>query len=254
MRRSPYTRPPPAATHPLRRNISRMQLLTPVSRAVAQLDDPAFLAVALRSAAWSAAAFALLAVGAAWGVHAGVVALHGAGWLGWLVGTLGGLGAALLSLWLFVPIAAVIATLYCDRIAIAVERRFYPMDPPGRTAPWGEQASEAWSLGVRVLGLQLATLVLGILLPGIGSLLGWLVAAFAVGRGLFVAVAMRRMDRPAALALYARLRLAVLAQGGLVVAASLVPVVNLVAPVLGIAVMVHLLHLARPQRLGHPGL
>ena len=225
-----------------------MQLLAPVSRALSQLDDPAFLAVTLRGVAWSALAFALLAGAAIWGLHAGVVALHGAGWLGWLFGALGGLGAALLSLWLFVPIAAVIATLYCDRIAIAVERRFYPMDPPGGTAPWGEQASEAWALGTRVLALQLVTLVLGILLPGIGSLLGWLVAAFAVGRGLFVAVAMRRMDRPAALALYARLRPAVLAQGGLVVAASLIPVVNLLAPVLGIAVMVHLLHLSRAQR------
>lgn len=225
-----------------------MQLLAPVSRAIAQLDDPAFLAVALRSVAWSAFAFVLLAGGAVWGVHAGVVALHGAGWLGWLFGALGGVGAALLSLWLFVPIAAVIATLYCDRIAIAVERRFYPADLPGRTAPWDEQASEALALGIRVLGLQLLTLVLGIVLPGIGAVLGWLVAAFAVGRGLFVAVAMRRMDRRAALELYARLRLGVLAQGGLVVAVSLVPVVNLVAPVLGIAVMVHLLHLSRVQR------
>lgn len=224
-----------------------MPLFAPVSRAIAQLDDPAFAAVALWSAAWSALAFALLAGAAAWGTHAAVVALHGAGWLGWLFGALGGAGAALLSLWLFVPVAAVIATMYCDRIAIAVERRFYPADPPGRTALWEQQASEAWALGTRVLGLQLLTLALGLVLPGIGAVLGWLVAAFAVGRGLFVAVAMRRMDRPAALALYARLRPAVLAQGGLVVAASLVPVVNLLAPVLGVAVMVHLLHLARTR-------
>ena len=222
-----------------------MKLFAPASRALAQLDDPAFVAVVLWSVAWSALAFVLLAGGAAWGAHEGVVALHGAGWLGWLFGVLGGAGAALLSVWLFVPIAAVIATMYCDRIAIAVERRFYPADGPGRTAPWSEQASEAWALGSRILLLQLMTLALSIVLPGIGSVLGWLVAAFAVGRGLFVAVAMRRMDRPAALALYGRLRLPVLAQGGIVVAASLVPVVNLVAPVLGIAVMVHVLHLTR---------
>ena len=78
--------------------------------------------------------------------------------------------------------------------------------------------------------------------------IGWAVAAFAVGRGLFVAVAMRRMDRPAALALYASRRPAVLAQGALVVAASLVPLLNLLAPVLGIAAMVHVLHLSQ----GHP--
>lgn len=224
-----------------------MKPLAPAARAIAQLDDPAFVAAALWSVAWSALAFASLAGGAAWGLHAGVVALHGAGWLGWLFGAVGGAGAALLSLWLFVPVAAVIATLYCDRIADAVERRFYPAEPPARPAPWGQQASEAWALGVRVLALQLMTLVLSLVLPGVGAALGWGVAAFAVGRGLFVAVAMRRMDRPAALAAYARLRPAVLAQGGLVVAASLVPVVNLVAPVLGVAVMVHVLHLARAK-------
>ena len=107
---------------------------------------------------------------------------------------------------------------------------------------------EALALGAKVLGLQIATLVLGIALPGLGTALGWLVAAFAVGRGLFVSVAMRRMDRPAALALYRRLRPAVLLQGGLVVAASLVPPVNLVAPVLGIAAMVHVLHAAAERK------
>ena len=143
------------------------------------------------------------------------------------------------------PVAAVIATLYCDRVAEAVERRFYPADGPGRTAPIGQQAEEAAALGLRVLVLQLATLVLSFLVPGIGSLLGWAVASFAVGRGLFVSVAMRRMDRGAALALYRRRRPAVLLQAAAVVAASLVPIVNLLVPVLGIAAMVHVLHAAR---------
>ena len=66
-------------------------------------------------------------------------------------------------------------------------------------------------------------------------------AAWAIGRGLFMAVALRRCDRAAALGLYRRRRFAVVVQGGLVAAAALVPGLNLVAPVLGLAAMVHVL-------------
>ncbi len=48
------------------------------------------------------------------------------GWLGWLAGLLGGIGVLLLAVWLFVPVALVIATFYVGQVAAAVERRFYP--------------------------------------------------------------------------------------------------------------------------------
>jgi uncharacterized protein involved in cysteine biosynthesis len=54
-------------------------------------------------------------------------------------------------------------------------------------------------------------------------------------------VALRRCDRATALGLYRRRRFAVLVQGGLVAAAGLVPGLNLVAPVVGLAAMVHVL-------------
>jgi uncharacterized protein involved in cysteine biosynthesis len=88
-------------------------------------------------------------------------------------------------------------------------------------------------------------LVLALLLPGVGFALGWLVASWAIGRGVFVAVAMRRMDRRAANALYRDRRTDVLLQGGLMTAGNLVPLLNLLVPVLGVAAMVHVLHLPR---------
>jgi hypothetical protein len=45
------------------------------------------------------------------------------GWLDWVAGTAGGIGAAVLGLFLFVPLATGIATLFVDRVAEAVERR-----------------------------------------------------------------------------------------------------------------------------------
>jgi CysZ protein len=148
----------------------------------------------------------------------------------------------LLALLLFLPVATLIATLFVDPIAEAVERRFYPWLAAPRPAAMGEQVWDGLALGARVLGMQVAALVLSLLLPGVGLLLGWLIASWAIGRGVFVAVAMRRMDRVTAGALYRSRRSSVLVQGGLMTAGNLVPLLNLVVPVLGTAAMVHVLH------------
>jgi uncharacterized protein involved in cysteine biosynthesis len=223
-----------------------MTFLSAPARAIAQCDDPAFLAVVLRSVAWAVLALALLAVGASWGLAA-LVAGHWSGWWwGWLAALAGGIGTAVAAIYLFLPLAAVIATLFVERVAAAVERRYYPFLPPGRSAPLGEQIWDGIALGLRVLAWQLASLVMAFLLPGVGLLLGWAIAAWALGRGLFVAVAMTRMDRAQAVALYRSERLTVWVQGALMAAASLVPVLNLVAPVLGVAAMVHVMHATNP--------
>lgn len=213
-------------------------LLSPLARALAQLDDPAFLGVLWRSLAWSAACFLVLLIGAIWGVQH-VLAGH-AVWA-WLAGILSGLGAALLAFWLFLPIAAVIGTLYLERIARAVERRFYPGLAPAQGAPAAVQAWDGLAVGARILLLNVLALVLALLIPGIGLVIAWAIGAYAIGRGLFVAVAMRRMSRPEAQALYHRRRVAVLAQGGILALAGYIPLLNLLIPVIGTAAMVHIL-------------
>ena len=219
-----------------------MSLLTPTWRALNQMQDRVFLAVALRSVAWTGLAGLVLLGGVAWGGH-DLAAWLGLGAVGgWLGGAVGGGGAAMLVFVGFVPVATTIASLFSDRIAAAVERHYYPALRQARPAAVMAQAWDGIALGLQVLGLQIVAVLLALLLPGPGLALGWAVAAWAIGRGLFVAVAMRRMDRAAAVALYARHRAAVLAQGAIMAAAGLVPFVNLVAPVLAVAAMVHVLH------------
>jgi CysZ protein len=216
-----------------------MSMFAPSFRAVAQLDDPVFIGTVLRSVGWSGVAFALLWTGVVWGAHE---ALAGYGWWSWLVSLLGGIGAALLAVVLFVPVATAIATLFIDRVSDAVERRHYPGLPHAVPAPLSVQLWDGVVLGVQVLALQVVSLVVALLLPGPGFILAWGITAWAIGRGLFVAVAMRRMDRPAARALYRQNRLAVLAQGGVMAAGAIIPPLNLIVPVLGTAAMVHVLH------------
>jgi CysZ protein len=194
--------------------------------------------VVLRSAAWSIACFAILHIATIWAVHR-LLDLHGI--LAWTADILGSVGASLLTLWLFLPVAAAIGTFYFDRIALAVERRFYPELAAPHGAPLLEQCWDGIAVGLRVLLLNVVALLLAMMLPGIGLVLGWMIAAFAIGRGFFVAVAMRRMTRAMAESLYRSRRGTILAQGALLAAATYMPVLNLLIPVIGVAAMIHIL-------------
>jgi CysZ protein len=217
------------------------RLLSPLARSLAQITDPAFLGVLLVSLVCSAAVFAALHVGVLWAVHR---ALALQGWLAWVADVLGTVGAWLLGLWLFLPLAAGIATLFIDRVARAVERRYYPMLPPAPGASLLTELADGLALVWRILLLNLLALVLALVLPGIGLLLAWAIGAYAIGRGLFMTVALRRFGRPAAERLYAANRPAVLIQGGVMALAGYLPGFNLLIPVLGTAAMVHVLDAA----------
>jgi uncharacterized protein involved in cysteine biosynthesis len=196
--------------------------------------------VVAQSVVWTLLAFLALGALLAWGAES---LAGGHGPLAWLAGVLGGMGAVFLALYFFLPIAAAIGTLFVDRIAAAVERRYYPSLPPATPAPLTQQAWDALALGGCVLAWQvLALLLLLTPLAPVSAPLGWVIAAWSVGRGLFVAVAMRRMDRAEATSLYLSRRGAVIWQGGLMALGSLVPLLNLLMPVLGTAALVHVLY------------
>ena len=221
-------------------------MLTPMLRALEQLDDPIFLGVLLRSLALSVLAFVALVFGSFWAVQ---TLLNQPGWLGWAAGVFGSLAAIMLAFVSFVPVALLIATLYLDRVSAAVERRFYPFLPKPEGAHVAVQAWDGVALGAKVLAWQAVALVAALVLPGPGLIIGWALTAWAIGRGLFVAVAMRRMSRLAAIELYRRRRVAVLVQGGILALASTIPLLNLLVPVLGVAALTHVLDtgLAAPE-------
>ncbi len=216
--------------------------MRPLALALSQLSDPVFQGVVLRALLSSALVFVGLFVGAVWGLGQWT---PGPFWAGWLAGAVGGILAALLALWLFVPAAVLIGTLYVGRIATAVEQRFYPGLPPPAGASAAQQGWDGVVLGLQLIPLQLVTLVLTIVVPGLGLVVGLLFTGWAIGRGLFVAVAMRRMGRAQALQAYRDRRAAALVPGVALAALGLVPFANLLVPVIGIAAMVHVLQQTR---------
>ena len=216
-------------------------LFNPILRAIGQLGDPALLGVLVKTIALSLLCFAGIATGTFWLVHHWI-GPHAT--LGWIAGALGSVLALISALWLFLPLAVVIAGLFMEPVCQAVERRWYPGLPRATGAHAMAQLWEGMILGLRVLVLSLISLVVALLIPGAGHVLGWAITAWALGRGLFTGVAMRRMDRRQAIAAYRARRWEVLVQGAALTAAGTLPLADLLLPVLGPAAMVHVLFLA----------
>ncbi len=204
-----------------------------------QLPDPAFRQPVLLGAAGAMAG--LLAIGAlaSWGL--GHLAA-GTGWLAGVAAAAGGVLVLFSAWWLFVPLLLAVSGLFLDGVAAAVERRHYPALPPPRGASLAGQAWSSAVLAAKMAGLTLILLPLSLLLPMIGVVGLWAVAAIGLGEGLFEGVALRRMDRAAAEALRQRRRSMIWGMGAALAALAAVPLLNLLVPVLGTAAMTHLLH------------
>ncbi len=211
-------------------------MFTPILRAIGQLDDPAILRILVQALLVSVLCFAGLVAGSAALVHHW---LAGHGTLGDIASALGGALGLISALWLFLPLAVVIAGLFLGQVCAAVERRWYPDLPPPAGAGFAEQIWDGLIIGLQVLGLSLLSLVVA-LIPGPGFILAYLITAWALGKAMFRSVALRRMGRREAVARYRDQRLAVLAQGAALTLVSAVPLLNFLVPIIGPAAMVHL--------------
>lgn len=206
-----------------------------------QLGDPAILKVLAKSLAITLALFAMLAV-AGWYALAGLIADYAAGYedLGALLAVI----LAVLAGWLLFRIVALaVIQFFADDVVRAVERRHYAVAAEVPDAPFAVELRASARGLVRALAVNAVVLpfALVLLVTGIGTaLLFWAANAWLLGRELTEMVWIRhRESEGAALPVGAATRFAL---GGIVAALLAVPVVNLLAPVLGAAAAAHLVH------------
>ena len=165
----------------------------------------------------------------------------GAGWLRQAAS----LVLTLLGLWLVWRIVAMaVIGFFADEVVQAVEARHYPRAAArARDLPLGEQFSTSLRSAWRALWVNLVALpfALALLVTGIGTaLLFFAVNTALIGRELEDMVWLRhRRDAndPAPVGRGERLLL-----GGAVTALLSLPLVNLIAPILGAAAATHLIH------------
>lgn len=160
------------------------------------------------------------------------------GWGNGIIEVVGGLGMAVLAFFMIPPVTALFAGLYLDRIAGLVERKHYPLDPPGRELPTTKAILLGVQFGLLVLVVNLA--VLPMLLFGIGALVLLLVNAYLLSREYFEMAAMRHMPVEEARELRRRNSPHILAAGFIPAALALVPFVNLTVPLFATSYFVHI--------------
>lgn len=162
----------------------------------------------------------------------------------------GGIAATLLTLvglWLLFPAIAIgIIGLFSDEVVAAVEARHYPQEaarakPPG----WGEAIRLGLASAGRLIGYNLLALpfYLLLLLTAIGPVALFLIVnAIALGRDLDEMVAVRHLDARTRKARLAATRGGRALTGLVAAGLFMVPLVNLLAPVLGAALATHRFH------------
>jgi uncharacterized protein involved in cysteine biosynthesis len=165
------------------------------------------------------------------------------GWAQWIA-TIGG---TLMLVWLLFPAVAIgVVAGFADEVVTAVEARHYP-DAAATARPLGIGGTLALGLGssLRLLFWNILALPFYVLLlvTGIGPLILFLgVNALVLGRDLAMMVAARHLDRPAGRQWLAQSRGQRLLLGAITTGLFLVPIVNLVAPLLGASMATHLFH------------
>lgn len=207
------------------------------ARAVAQLRDPAITRVLWRGVLGAVALYLLLAFGT-WALVARTT-FFASSWLDGIVHLLGGLAVFILPLFLFPAAAGLIIGLFLDDVARAVERRHYPDLPPAQGAGTIQAIVAALRFTVVALTLNLAALLLVYWIPVVNLVAFFVLNGVLLGRAYFEVVALRRLQRADATALRRRHKLRLWVDGAAITAIMAVPLVNLVAPVIATALMVH---------------
>ena len=162
-----------------------------------------------------------------------------AGWLGVLAAIIAGVGLALALALLVAPVTAIVAGIFLDDVAEAVEKESYPQDPPGKPIPLVRGMILSLKFfGVVIIGNIIALTLL--LVPGVNLIAFFLVNAYLLSREFFEFAAMRFRSEGEAKALRRRHSATVFLAGFIIAAFLAVPLLNLLTPLFAAAMMVHL--------------
>jgi CysZ protein len=160
-------------------------------------------------------------------------------WIDVLVNVVGGLSVLVLTWLLFPAVSTLVLSLFIERIITAVETQYYPRLPaPVPLSLWQSIAVALKFTSVMVV-LNLIALPL-YLVPILNVVVFYSLNAYLLGREYFEIVALRRLDPRSAQHMRHAHRLQCFIAGLVIAGLLTIPVVNLVAPLLAAAFMVHL--------------
>ena len=206
-------------------------------KALGMIFDPAFFRVVFISILLTVILFGALFAGAEYAV-AQLPTLHWH-WVNVALEIVTPVLAVLLVVSLGAPVAALFASFFLDGVARSVERKYYPADPKASGAPVVSSLFLALRFTGLIVVVTLALLPFDVILPGVGSAVTLVADAWLLGREYFELTALRHMSRGAVDEMRKRHRFAILGAGLLIALLSLIPFADLIAPLFGAALMVH---------------
>lgn len=209
-------------------------MLQELVRAFAMLRDARVRGVLWMGIGLSLATLIALFVG----VEALVSWASNTGWL-WLDRTfqvLGGLGTAVVAWFLFPSIVVAVSSIFLERVVDATEDRHYASLPPPRPIPLSQSVPSALKLLGASLLLNLVALP-AYFVPLLNIPVWLALNGYLVGREYGELVAARRLAPAMATRVRRDHRLVLWAAGAIIAFLLAMPILNLVAPVVGAAFM-----------------
>ncbi len=222
-------------------------MLVDAMTAALEILTPPFRRVLVQS--WG---LTLLLMGGAWfGLQQalGLLLRYAAPWVQTVASVATGLGLVVALAFVIAPVAFLVAGFFFDRLAAQVEAKIDAPQGVGRTPRLGVALKVAIGFAGVALAANLVALML-LAMPGINAFAFLGANAYLFGRGYFELAALRYAPEATAAALRRRHGLEVFSAGLLVALVATVPLLNLLTPLFGTALLVrlHARILARERR------
>lgn len=223
-------------------------ILTSFLKAIGQLPDRRFRSVLWRGIGLTIALLIGIYAALLWLIEwltAAPINLPGVGEVTWIGDLLswGSLGVIILmSIFLMVPVASAITSLFLDEVAQAVEDKHYPSLQAVPKISFADGLRDT----VNFLGILIGANILAFILYAIFSFAAvfifYALNGYLLGREYFQLAAMRRIGRARAKELFKKHRSTIWVAGCLMAVPLSFPLINLVIPILGAATFTHLYH------------
>lgn len=224
------------------------RVLSSFFRAVRQFGDPVFRQIVLISIVAAVAVLWGFALVLSWGLAVFLSDGITLPWIGTILAEPLSIGwssffiAIGLSVFLMVPVASAVSSMFLDRVAQAVENRHYPNLPAVSPQPMTEALRDTIGFLGILIAANLVAVFLYLFFSPFAPIIFWGLNGYLLGREYFQMAATRRIGRMAARDLWRANRITIWSAGILMAVPLSVPIVNLIVPVLGAATFTHLYH------------
>lgn len=224
-----------------------MTILADFGKAVAQLRDPKFTKILVKTLLVTALLLAALFVPFYWLIGLILPETLTIPFIGiyhpeaWLAKVAVGF-TLIVGGFLMFPVAMLIIGIFLEEITAAVEAKYYPHLPKVTPLGYGEIIGDAVRFMFVMVFANLAALIIYFTIAPLAPFIFWIVNGYLLGREYFQLVAMRRLGGKKATRMRRDNGGKIWLAGILMAIPLSIPVINLLVPLLGVATFTHMYH------------